>query len=296
MKPKLKLNILIAYPYFNNQILETLKNADIDYNLIIDSGAYSVWNSGKTITLDEYCSFLDKISKEIKITKAVQLDVFGNPEQTIINYDKMLQRGYDVMPVFTRGDTLETLEYFYSKTDYIMFGGIVIGGKNTNYIKWFIENNKGRKAHWLGFANNKFVKYFKPYSVDSSTMLISGQGFGRLDLYNFKGGFHTFSLRDLKKKNKTLSAIDYYYLDKNRVPKSKINQYLGSMKMDFLQKSYFNEVSWKSYILRDLFIENTQDTRMYKAMSGSLRLQLLIKYFKDVINEYKLETSIKEIL
>ena len=68
MKPKLKLNILIAYPYFNNQILETLKNADIDYNLIIDSGAYSVWNSGKTITLDEYCSFLDKVSKEIKIT------------------------------------------------------------------------------------------------------------------------------------------------------------------------------------------------------------------------------------
>lgn len=291
MKPKLNLNILIAYPYFKQSHLDLFKNTDIEYNLIIDSGAYSVWNSGKKITLDEYCSFLDRISKEIKITKAVQLDVFGDPEKTLKNYDIMLERGYDVMPVFTRGDTLETLEYFYSKTDYIMFGGIVIGGKNTNYIKWFVENNKGRKAHWLGFTNLKFIKYFKPYSVDSSTMLVAGPAYGRLELFNFEGGTYNIDFR----KKKKLNSKDFFLLDRNGIPRSKINKYLDKMRINFSKDEYFYNINIKTHILRDIYVENKFNTKIYKALSGE-RLNKVINCYKEIIKEYKLETSIRSIL
>lgn len=178
-----KLNILVAFPYFSKRIYEKLNTLDPNsFRLIVDSGAFTAWNTGKVISMDEYAKFLKTIPSHWDY-KAVQLDVYGDPEQTYINYMKMLDMGFtDIMPVFTRGDSLERLEEFYRYTDYIMFGGIAIGGENKNYVKWFCEMNKGRHAHWLGFVNIPFIKHYKPYSVDSSS-LYSGQRFGNLQYY-----------------------------------------------------------------------------------------------------------------
>lgn len=177
-----KVNILVAFPYFKKAVVEAFKKVPKEnYRLIVDSGAFTAWNTGKTIELDEYCRFLDSINF-LRPFNAVQLDVFGDPEATWKNFLIMKSRGYDVMPVFTRGDSLERLEEMYSYTDYIMFGGITIGGKNQNYIKWFMEQNKGRKVHWLGFCNVDFVKYFAPYSIDSSSWSSAGR-FGNIRLY-----------------------------------------------------------------------------------------------------------------
>lgn len=165
-----KLNILVAYPYFTKNVYKFLMDTDPStFRLIIDSGAFTAWNTGKQIDMESYCKFLKTIPTSWE-RKIVQLDVYGNPEQTYTNYMRMLDMGYvDIMPVFTRGDTVERLEEFYKYTDYIMFGGIAIGGENRNYVKWFCDINKGRKAHWLGFVNVPFIKHFKPYSVDSSS-------------------------------------------------------------------------------------------------------------------------------
>jgi hypothetical protein len=190
------LNILIAFPYFRRGLIEYLRGVPRDsYRLIVDSGAFTAWNIGKQISLDEYCRFLDSI-QFLGPFNAVQLDVFGNPELTWKNFLIMKQRGYDVMPVFTRGDTLERLDEMYSYTDYIMFGGITIGGKNINYVKWFMERNKGRKIHWLGFCNVEFVKHFKPYSIDSSSWS-SGGRFGNLHLYKGFGQTQAFNRKKL---------------------------------------------------------------------------------------------------
>ena len=128
-----KLNILVAFPYFSQSIFKSLSEKDPStFRLIVDSGAFTAWNTGKNINFNDYLKFLKTIPNNWDY-KAVQLDVFGNAEATYINYIKMLQLGFkDIMPVFTRGDSLERLEEFYTYTDYIMFGGIVIGGENKN--------------------------------------------------------------------------------------------------------------------------------------------------------------------
>lgn len=165
--------------------------------LIVDSGAFTAWNTGRTILLDDYCRFLDSI-EDLRPFYAVQLDVFGQPDQTYKNFLIMKERGYDVMPVFTRGDTLERLEEFYSKTDYIMFGGIVTGGKNREYVKWFLSQNKGRKCHWLGFVDMPFIKAKKPESVDSSSWA-SAARYGTLKLYKGYGQFRSCHRSDFAK-------------------------------------------------------------------------------------------------
>lgn len=186
------LSILIAYPYFKPDVVRKMASIPKSrYRLIVDSGAFTAWNIGKKIELDEYCKFLDSI-EHLRPFNAVQLDVFGDPEASYKNFLIMRKRGYDVMPVFTRGESLERLDEYYRETDYIMFGGIVIGGKNKNYVKWWLNRNKGRKAHWLGFVNMPFIKHYKPESVDSSSWCGAAR-YGRLELYADQGqmkGFH----------------------------------------------------------------------------------------------------------
>lgn len=200
MSKSVKLNILVAFPYFSKSIFKTLHEKDPNsFRLIVDSGAFTAWNTGKYISLNDYVEFLKTIPKEWEY-KAVQLDVYGNPEQTYTNYMKMLDLGFkDIMPVFTRGDTVERLEEFYSYTDYIMFGGIAIGGENKNYVKWFCEANKERKAHWLGFVNIPFLKHYKPYSVDSSTAY-SAQRFGNLQYYIGNGQVKSINKKEFHKR------------------------------------------------------------------------------------------------
>lgn len=190
------LNILIAFPYFRKGVIAQLDQFPRNqYRLIVDSGAFTAWNIGKTIKLDDYCRFLDSIER-LRPFNAVQLDVFGDPEKTWQNFLIMKRRGYDVMPVFTRGDTLERLEEMYAHTDYIMFGGITIGGKNLNYVKWFMEQNKGRHVHWLGFCNTDFVKHYKPFSIDSSSWS-SGGRFGNVHFYRGYGQTSSFNRKKL---------------------------------------------------------------------------------------------------
>jgi len=195
-----KLNILIAFPYFSQANYANLMARDpSSFRLIVDSGAFTAWNTGKKILMEDYCKFLKTVPSHWDY-KAVQFDVYGDPEKTYTNYYKMLDMGFtDVMPVFTRGDTVERLDEFYTHTNYIMFGGIAIGGSNRNYVKWFNQVNKGRDTHWLGFVNMPFIKHYKPYSVDSSS-LFSAARFGNLQYYVGQGNLKSVHRTDFVKK------------------------------------------------------------------------------------------------
>lgn len=180
-----KINILVAYPYFCKPIFRKLTERRSEVELIIDSGAFSAWNTGRVITLDEYCRFLESI-ESLRPFWAVQLDVFGDPDASWRNFEIMQRRGFTTMPVFTRGESMERLEEMYAATDYIMFGGIVIGGKNKNYVKWFLNRNHGRRCHWLGFVNMDFIKCYRPTSVDSSSWFYAARS-GKMALYKGAG-------------------------------------------------------------------------------------------------------------
>jgi hypothetical protein len=178
-----KLNILVAFPYCKKPLIDYLatKNKD-EYRLIIDSGAFTAWNAGKIITLDNYCKFLDSI-QHLQPFNAVQLDVIGDPEKSYENYLTMKKRGYEVMPVFTRGDKIDNLDKLYSHTDYILLGGVAFGKQNKEYVNYILKRNKGRKIHLLGFTNFEFLKHYKPYSCDSSSWSGAAR-FGALDILN----------------------------------------------------------------------------------------------------------------
>lgn len=175
-----RLNLLVAYPYLNPQILERIEaNAD-HIRFVLDSGAFTAWKAGKTITLNQYCDFLDKLP--IKPWRYFALDVVGDPKATMSNYRAMLKRGYKPVPVFTRGEEIEVLEEYYETSDVVGIGGLVGTERNRGFVKGIMERVGRRRVHWLGFTNLNFIRVLKPYMADSSSWNMGGR-YGAASVY-----------------------------------------------------------------------------------------------------------------
>lgn len=179
------LPILVAYPYFKKEIREALLTRDpSEFTLMVDSGAFTAWNSGGEISMSAYIKFLRSLPDEWSF-RAIQLDAIAQPEKTKDNYDQMRQEGLDVIPVFTRGAPLEHRDYFYEHTDYIAVGGIA-DKQNRAYLRHLMKTNGGRKVHWLGYTDLDEIIHFRPASTDSSG-ITGAQRYGQIPYYVGKG-------------------------------------------------------------------------------------------------------------
>lgn len=235
-------------------ILAALQNQSIE--LLIDSGAFTAYNTGTVITLDDYCQFLTNMRQHGDF-RYVQLDVFGDPQGTFDNYIEMRNQGFtEAIPVFTRGDSLERLDELYSYTDYIMFGGIVIGTGNREYIKWFLENNHGRSCHWLGFVDMPFIKAYRPTSVDSSSWNCSAR-FGTIPSYAGNGNLQSF------KKTEKQRAAHYY---------QKESVYDLLVNCETSAKDWFSMGAYP-HIHRAYDVQQGIGTKIYQAIAGDNQIE-----------------------
>ena len=289
--PKPKVNILCA---FNNltgkkaqkKMIDCLDRQDPDtFRLIIDSGAYAVWSRGDEISMEAYMAFLKMLPSHWE-TKAVTLDVIGNPEETHANWCRMLDAGFpDIMPVFTRGDTLERLEEYYAATDYVMLGGVAGGfnnmTRNQNYIKWFVLNNKGRKTHWLGFIETGFVKRFKPYSVDSSSHM-NAQRYADLSVY--QGGARMATVNKFNAAAKLPGLREAFHrmgVSNHEIHLLRRNvAWSGTRNLSATEDNpvgHAAAMSCLSHVLRGIDVEKNLGTRVYFATNGPRDIKCVVE-------------------
>ena len=153
-------------------------------NLMIDSGAFSVWSRGKVIRVEDYADFIIDSKKEFKdITNLyyVNLDVIGNEDSTNKNLEYLEKRGLEVLPVFTYQASFSELDRLMDKYEYILFGGLVPLKGNT-LIKWlepcfarilkhYKKTGKLLKVHLLGITRQKVLNRYPVYSCDSTSWL-----------------------------------------------------------------------------------------------------------------------------
>lgn len=279
-----KLNLLVAYPYAKKGVLDLLSRFDKEHpntlRFFLDSGAFTAFNAGKVITLDEYCRFLESLP--FKPWRYFMLDVIMNEEKTMANYEKMLERGFNPVPVYTYGQDPKAIEYYYSKSDYVALGGLVGVPKNVmlNEVKKFQKMVDGRKSHLLGFTQIKGIKFFKPYSCDSSTWS-NGSRYGEAHLYCGNGEF-------LKLKRK-------HFITK---PSDKIIKAIRSLgfNMEELkiktawQGSYnkISELTLASWVKMSLECEKHIKTKLFLAFSSKKDGERLIEsYKKQTLNKVK---------
>jgi len=189
MKP---LNILASYSYIAG-IQDAIMEDRGRIRLLLDSGAFTAWKAGTTISLDEYCRFLE--TTKLPIWRYFVLDKIGDADETQRNLEIMLKRGFNPIPIFTRGEDPAHLDELYRVSDLVAVGGLVMTGGNTGFVKGIMRHIGERDCHWLGFTRMDWVKHYRPYSIDSSGWA-AGVRYGCLNLYMGGGKYQRLGSED----------------------------------------------------------------------------------------------------
>lgn len=188
-----KLNLLVAYPYMKKPTIEVLAENQDCIRFVLDSGAFTAWKAGKSVNIDDYCRFIDSLP--FKPWRYFTLDVIGDPEASMKNYEIMLKRGYNPVPIFTRGEDPSVLDDYYKTSDVVGIGGLVGTGGNKGFVNGIMNHVAGRKVHWLGFTSVDYIKYYKPYMCDSSSWVMA-LTYAQMKLYDKGGRFVSLSKKD----------------------------------------------------------------------------------------------------
>jgi len=192
-------------------------------------------------------------------------------------------RGFNPIPIFTKGEELCMIEEYYKTSDIVGFGNLV-GNKTADpFIKMILTKYvKGRKCHLLGVAKPHILYGLKPYSCDSSN-LNSGARFGKV--YLCQGFKHkTLSRSQLHNPEaeilKLLSYINpkNYHKLSNRVNWSHKTSWVS----DLDEIDAIIDTSYRSWILFSLNYHKI-GVNYYNAIPDANTLEIFALY-KDLIH------------
>jgi len=156
-----------------------------NFDIIVDSGAFSVWNSGKSMSRDDLLSFYKYIlafrSERIHF---INLDVIPGergrkptPQEAeeackggLDNYLFFKKNGINPLPVFHEDDNFEYLEIFKNETDYIAISPANDSSKQRRMLwldKVYSNLKANYKTHGLAATAVPLLERYPFYSVDS---------------------------------------------------------------------------------------------------------------------------------
>jgi hypothetical protein len=139
-------------------------------HLFLDSGAFTAWNKGIEIDIDEYIQYI----KDNYIGKYIVLDVIGDPEKTYFNLNYMKEKGLMPVPVFHIDSDIKYLKRLVDDGyKYICLGGSV--GRNRKkreeFFSMCFNEFPNVYFHGLGMTDPKLMLKYPWFSIDSTTWL-----------------------------------------------------------------------------------------------------------------------------
>jgi len=253
-------------------ITEIVLNNKGTIRFLLDSGAFTAWKKGKEVKLDDYCRFIESLP--FTPWRYFSLDVVGNPKKTLENYNTMLERGFNPVPIFTRGEDLSAIDEYYESSDIVGVGGLVGTKGNKGFVKGIMKKVGARKVHWLGFTSLPFINYYKPYMCDSSSWE-TGARYGSFNLYVGNGRTVTVSRKAFAKEPSALIKTTLKNYGFNPYDLAKEKNWRGG-------RSVNRNVNGASAVRLSLDIENKLGTRLFLAATTSLAVNILKEQFAKI--------------
>jgi hypothetical protein len=207
--------IIFSYWLFRKKIPKIISRGLHDYfsfdgPIMADSGAYSAFNSGAIIHIDDYLSFLSKIDMNDN-DSIVNLDVIRDPKKSQQNWVYLSNKlNVNVLPVI---HLPEEGVKCYSE-DYIGLGGMVPAfkinepGSVIDVVSWLIKLNQTSKRKFHGFGIGSpfhqiaFLNLL--YSVD---WIGWRRNAAVCSCYTPEGSMYIHEARKKKKKGKRLTRV-----------------------------------------------------------------------------------------
>ena len=186
----------MSYVFLKKNTIPLPCDACVDW--MLDSGAFSAFNSGKKIDNNHFIDFaLEAKNKDPKLADVFALDVIGDYRRTMQNAIEARRRGLDVIPTWHVGEPIEHAKDLCYAFDKVAIGGLVgRAGKNRGQqfgellkkrkLNFFFETVWPKWIHGFGCTGDELLMSFPFASVDSTTwrlrpsMYGSWKSFGRL--------------------------------------------------------------------------------------------------------------------
>ena len=216
-------NVLSSFFYYKkgNYREYYLKNQHKYDNFFMDSGAFSFNNLGVDIDIDEY---IDAIKRD-RIRNYSVLDVIGDPEATVRNFNYMKRKDLDPVPCFHINTDIDYLDYYLEDCDRLAIGGMVQAQNIHPNLKkiWskILTKNEKMEVHGFGVSTPKLAVSYPWHSIDSSSYCAITK-FARASAWNYDRfeSFDTFLLLDKwkistekqVKKGKTVGGLECFLL------------------------------------------------------------------------------------
>lgn len=233
------------YPFILNSFAYAKALNLLDYtpqDLTLDSGAFTAWNSGKSVNITDYADWCIEQQSKTPSLKAVNLDVIPgevgrtSTEQerkdgmsmSLKNADYLRGRGISIEEVFHQDEPFEFLDLLISR---LPKGDVLCISPRNDVSKqskmaWLqkvlvhLVKTQGKtnlpKMHGLAVTSKDLTLAFPFYSVDSSTYTISTR-FGKvLDGNGSQIGIEKVLGRSIKNTDEAamrqmiIQSIDYY--------------------------------------------------------------------------------------
>ena len=172
-----RLNLLVSRQVYQRPTCAAVvRHFGPRIRLMIDCGAFVDYQKGlEPWTVPRYIAWLQSVLDEldgtgIEIDGYMALDVVGDADATLSNYEQMLDAGYSPIPILTRGASDAHLRRFLDTSGRIALGGIFGGSADQSALRKMVSRlPRGYPQHWLGFSQHDFVSYYRPDSVDTTS-------------------------------------------------------------------------------------------------------------------------------
>lgn len=190
-------HILISYIHKNDCFKCLEASLKYDFEVMLDSGAFSAWNNDFVIDRQQYCDFILECKRRYPTARMypVNLDVIPGKQGDKItkdqveesaekgwdNYQFFKRNGIETIHVFHEGEHFKWLDLCIKEVDYI---GISPCNDSSSPKKFawleeaFDRVPEGKKTHGFAVTSKRLMRMFPWYSVDSASWgIMSGYGF-----------------------------------------------------------------------------------------------------------------------
>jgi hypothetical protein len=156
---------------------------------VMDSGAFSAYNSGSEIKLQDYIKTCKQyLENDPQLTEVFALDVIGDWRASMKNCQKMWQADVPAIPCFHAGEPWEALLEMARRYPKIALGGVAYANSSSK-LKWAEQcfaRVWPKKIHGFGFGSERQILALPWHSVDATSWITGPMKFGRWQAYNGK--------------------------------------------------------------------------------------------------------------
>ena len=167
-----------------------------DCDVLIDSGAFSLYTRGVKINLNEYKDFIIQYQKDheskINSLNFINLDKIGDSKESWNNQHKLEKIGVNPIPVVHQyGFKKKYLDKAMKEYPFFALGGMWGRSRKLDTIPWLEyvfkeimiwvkKGNKLPKIHLLGIGSKSVLMKFPAYSCDNTNwMTLTQYGFSK---------------------------------------------------------------------------------------------------------------------